>query len=133
MNLEDSKYWRLLVNQSLLRFFLLKSLDEQNAHGYALQSVLTIASNGLCKPSQGTIYPALKELEKGGYAKGEWQKVNNRRRKVYVLTAKGKNALNAASSVLKKAFSSISPKEKELTSLPFEIESGKKTSKLPGF
>jgi len=133
MNLEDPKYWRLLVNQSLLRFFLLKVLDKKGTHGYALQSALTVASNGLCKPSQGTIYPALKELEKGGYAKGNWEKVDNRRRKVYLLTTKGKNALNAASSVLEKAFSSISPREKELTPLPFERESGKETSRLPGF
>jgi len=68
-----------------------------------LTSVLTVISNGLCKPSQGTIYPALKELEAAKYVKGHWIKIKNRQRKVYHLTEKGRNALAVASEVLHKA------------------------------
>ena len=103
MDLENPKYWKLLINQSLLRYFLLKSLEEREIHGYGLTSVLTVISNGLCKPSQGTIYPALKELEAAKYVKGHWIKIKNRQRKVYHLTEKGRNALAVASEILHKA------------------------------
>jgi DNA-binding PadR family transcriptional regulator len=113
MDLTDSRYWKLLINQSLLRFFLLKALSEKEIHGYGLQSALTTISNGLCKPSQGTIYPALKELETNGYVKGQWKRVKNRKRKIYGLTEKGKTALGIANEVLEKALQSVLPKEKE--------------------
>lgn len=106
MDLENPKYWKLLINQSLLRYFLLKSLNEKEVHGYALQSVMTVISNGLCKPSQGTIYPALKELGKTGYVKGHWIRIKNRQRKVYKLTEKGRTALEVATEVLHKALHS---------------------------
>lgn len=107
MNLEDPKYWHLLINQSLLRFFLLKSLEKEPIHGYALRSALTVISNGLCKPSQGTIYPTLKELETNDYVRGEWIEFNHRKRKVYLLTKKGKRALNIASEILESALEAI--------------------------
>jgi len=112
MNLEEPRYWKLLVNQALLRFFLLKCLYQKPIHGYALQSALIAISCGLCNPSQGTIYPALSELEAGGYVKGSWEKINNRRRKTYALTEKGEKAFLVASSVLETALLSFSPKEK---------------------
>jgi DNA-binding PadR family transcriptional regulator len=123
IEIEDPKYWRLLINQSLLRFFLLKALSEKEQHGYGLQSALTLISNGLCKPSQGTIYPALKELEKNGYVKGTWKKVKNRKRKIYLLTEKGKRAKDVAAEVLEKALKSISREEKQIKEpkLPFEF------------
>jgi len=107
MDLENPRYWKLLINQSLLRYFLLKSLEEKEIHGYGLQSALTVISNGLCKPSQGTIYPALKELESGGYIEGHWVKIKNRQRKMYHLTEKGRTALAVASEILNKALSSM--------------------------
>jgi len=131
MDLENPRYWKLLVNQSLLRFFLLKVLSQKEIHGYGLQSALSVISQGLCKPSQGTIYPALKELEKNGYVKGTWKKVKNRKRKVYILTEKGEKALQIASGVLQKALLSISPKEKELPPLPLEKEAKEEIPKLP--
>lgn len=131
IEIEDPKYWKLLINQSLLRFFLLKALEEKEQHGYGLQSALTVISNGLCKPSQGTIYPALKELEKNGYVKGTWKKVKNRKRKVYLLTEKGKRALDVAAEVLEKALQSVSKGKEELPPLPFEEGVKEKVPKLP--
>lgn len=130
MNLENPKYWRLLINQSFLRFFLLKSLSQRPLHGYALIEALVVASNGICKPSQGTIYPALSELEKDGYLKGRWEKIKGRKRKIYSLTPKGRNALASASSMFQKALAAFSSEEKNLTKLPLETDSTK-NAKLP--
>ena len=107
MDLENPKYWKLLVNQSMMRYFLLKSLEDKATHGYALSSVINMISGGLSKPSQGTIYPALNELEKNGYVKGKWIRIRNRERKVYILTTKGRTALAVASQVLQRALTSV--------------------------
>ena len=125
MDLENPKYWKLLINQSLLRFFLLRSLENKEIHGYALQSALTVISNGLCKPSQGTIYPALNDLESEGYVKGKWKRVENRNRKLYTLTAKGRVALGVATEVLAKALQAASKGqesefEEKTLALPFD-------------
>lgn len=131
MDLENPRYWKLLINQSLLRFFLLKALSEKEIHGYGLQTALVTISNGLCKPSQGTIYPALNELERNGYVKGQWKEVKNRKRKVYLLTEKGRKAQKVANEVLEKALQSILPKEKEFPLLPLEEEVKEEVPKLP--
>ena len=130
MDLTNPRYWKLLINQSLLRFFLLRALSEKEIHGYGLQSALCVISNGLCKPSQGTLYPSLKEHEQGGYVTGKWIKVKNRKRKVYLLTTSGHKALDVAASILEQAMQSIS-KEKELSPLPLEEETSKVVPKLP--
>lgn len=126
MKLEDPKYWKLLINQSLLRYYLLKTLSEKEIHGYGLVFSLSSISKGLCKPSQGTLYPALKELEKNGYVTGEWKRVKNRKRKVYKLTSKGKIAYGVATKVFQDYLPSILPfekkKEKGAPLLPLEIK-----------
>lgn len=131
MDLENPNYWRLLINQSFLRLFLLKALLKKEIHGYALQTALTVISNGLCKPSQGTIYPALKELEKNDYIKGRWKRVKNRRRKLYLLTQKGRNGLKVAEEVTEKALLNLSKKETEYLPLPIEQTVKEEKSQLP--
>ena len=131
MNLENPNYWRLLINQSFLRFFLLKTLSKKEIHGYGLQTALTVISNGLCRPSQGTIYPALKELEKKSYVTGRWKKARNRKRKVYLLTSKGRFALKVAEEVISKALSGLSFKENGHPSLPIKDEITEAKTQLP--
>ena len=96
MKLEDPKYWRNLINQSLVRFFLLKALRQEPHHGYVLSKAIEDVSLGFCHPTQSTLYPALSELEKGGYVKVDLEKKGNRTKKIYMLTVKGKDAYVAA-------------------------------------
>jgi PadR family transcriptional regulator PadR len=50
-------------------------------------------SGGALDFSTGTIYPALRRLERAGYVRGEWATVTGRKRRTYRLTSAGRRAL----------------------------------------
>ena len=52
----------------------------------------TRTTNGCCSPTEGTIYPVLREFEEGGYVTSETSVVSGRQRKTYTLTGKGREA-----------------------------------------
>ena len=73
---------------------ILSVLEREPAHGYRIVQIIDARSGGLFEWQEGTIYPALHNLEKSGLISGGWQaQPNGRRRRVYSLTAKGKKAL----------------------------------------
>ncbi|MDO9714624.1 PadR family transcriptional regulator [Paracraurococcus lichenis] len=43
-------------------------------------------------PSEGALYPTLREFEQGGYVTSETEVVSGRERRVYTLTDKGREA-----------------------------------------
>ncbi len=96
MNLEDPDYWKSLINMSLSRFFILRTLHEGPTHGYALLERLAAFTRGCCTPAYGTIYPILKELLEGGYAELKIETEGGRQRKVYELTPRGDLAYQQA-------------------------------------
>jgi len=96
MDLENPDYWKALINMSLSRFFILRTLHEKPTHGYALLESLKDFARGCCTPAYGTIYPILKELLEGEYAVVESETEGGRRRKVYELTPKGERAYQQA-------------------------------------
>ena len=57
-------------------------MDELQHHGYRL--------------SPGTLYPILHALERGGYLRSTLKQVAGKRRRIYVATGAGKNALVAS-------------------------------------
>jgi DNA-binding PadR family transcriptional regulator len=65
------------------------------AHGYALIAALREGSAGTFDLPEGTVYPALHRLERGGQVTSRWSDEGARRRRVYELTATGKAALAA--------------------------------------
>lgn len=96
MRLEDQDYWKSLINMSLSKFLILRTLYKSSIHGYAVLEELREFTKGCCTPTYGTIYPILKELVKGGYASVNIETVGKRERKIYKLTSKGKKAYEAA-------------------------------------
>lgn len=72
---------------------LLASLDGGPRHGYAIMEALRAGSRGQLDLPTGTIYPALRRLERAGLLKGSWSEVGGRRRRVYTLTAAGRRSL----------------------------------------
>lgn len=70
---------------------ILAILSKEKKHGYQIALELEERSEGLFKFNHGTLYPILHKLEKDGYIKGTWkQEGPKRKRKYYLLTAKGK-------------------------------------------
>jgi len=76
-----------------LDLLLLAILADGSAHGYAVIEALRVRSNGLFDLPEGTVYPALHRLESQGLLRSRWQSDAPRRRRVYELTLKGKQAL----------------------------------------
>ena len=65
------------------------------AHGYAIIDELRRRSSGTFALPEGTVYPALHRLERGGLLRSRWSTDAPRRRRVYELTARGRRALGA--------------------------------------
>lgn len=85
-------YWVGTIKMSLSKFFILRVLHDRPMHGYEITRAVERTTNGCCSPTEGTIYPVLREFEEGGYLTAETATVSGRRRKTYTLTGKGREA-----------------------------------------
>lgn len=72
---------------------LLAALEAGPRHGYAIIETLRAGSGGQFDLPTGTVYPALRRLERAGLIQGTWAEAAGRRRRVYKLTAAGRRAL----------------------------------------
>lgn len=72
---------------------LLAVLERGALHGYAIIEALRIRSDGHLDLPTGTIYPALRRLERAGHVASSWSTVNGRERRTYELTDAGRRAL----------------------------------------
>lgn len=95
-DLTTRAYWNGTIKMSLSKFFILNVLHQRPMHGYDIARTVERTTNGCCSPTEGTIYPALREFEEGGYVTSEAEVVSGRERKVYTLTAKGRKAFAVA-------------------------------------
>ncbi|MCD0447447.1 helix-turn-helix transcriptional regulator [Glycomyces sp. A-F 0318] len=81
------------MNHSILKGHLdgliLSVLEVEPLHGYAVIEALRHRSDEALDLPSGTIYPALRRLERSGRIAGEWSVVEGRRRRTYRLTAAG--------------------------------------------
>jgi len=78
-----------------LELLLLAAIDGGPSHGYAIAETLRRRSDGAFDLPDGTIYPALRRLEKSGLVASRWSDATARRRRVYRLTTAGRRALAA--------------------------------------
>lgn len=77
--------------QGTLDLLLLKILDLEPLHGWAISLRLKQVSGEVLQVSDGSLYPALHKLEQQGWIQAEWRTTeNNRRAKFYALTRPGK-------------------------------------------
>lgn len=72
---------------------LLAALDAGPAHGYAVIKTLRERTGEVVNLPEGTLYPALQRLQSAGLLDSSWSVVDGRRRRVYELTAAGRDAL----------------------------------------
>lgn len=85
-------------NLSLLKgtvdLLILKALEAEARHGYAVAEWIGAATNGTLLMEEGTLYPALHRIERKRLIEAEWgMSENNRRAKFYRLTAAGRRRL----------------------------------------
>ncbi len=80
--------------QGTLHMLILKTLALEPMHGYGIGVRLEQISKGVFLVNAGSLFPALRRLERDGLIKGEWRVTeNNRRAKYYSLTASGRSTL----------------------------------------
>ncbi|GIF70508.1 PadR family transcriptional regulator [Asanoa siamensis] len=72
---------------------LLSVLEGGPLHGYAVIEALKARSGGSLNLPTGTVYPALRRLERAGFVDSTWSTVNGRERRTYELTGPGRRAL----------------------------------------
>jgi PadR family transcriptional regulator PadR len=82
--------------QGTLDMLILKTvaLESMHAHGIGLR--IEQISQGVFQVNPGSLFPALKRLERFGWVDSEWRATeNSRRAKYYVLTAAGRKQLKS--------------------------------------
>jgi transcriptional regulator len=80
--------------QGTLEMLVLKTLDLEPMHGYGIALRIEQISGGVFRVNPGSLLPALSRMERAGRVKADWRtSENNRRAKYYVLTARGRKAL----------------------------------------
>jgi PadR family transcriptional regulator PadR len=85
---------------------LLGLLAERPMYGYELLAELRARTNAVIDLPEGTVYPALRRLERDGLIAGRWQDAAGApRRRYYDLTADGARSL-AAGAVAWRKFAS---------------------------
>jgi PadR family transcriptional regulator len=77
---------------------ILAVLEPEPLHGYAIMEALQRRSDGALDLPTGTLYPALRRLDRAGYVHSEWSTVGGRKRRTYRLTAEGKTMLSTSRS-----------------------------------
>jgi PadR family transcriptional regulator, regulatory protein PadR len=82
--------------QGALSLLILKTLALAPNHGWGIQQRIRQVSHDILSVSQGSLYPALHRLEAAGLIASEMTtSENNRKARVYRLTASGRKRLQA--------------------------------------
>ncbi len=90
-------FWGYGFKTGFLKLTLLKLLSEDSSHGYALMGEIEHITEKDWRPSPGSVYPALRELESKGLITSE----TRGRQKVYSITDNGEEVLAQAASHLR--------------------------------
>ena len=95
--------------QGTLDLLILKILDLQPLHGWAISQRLKQVSGDVLQVSDGSLYPALHKLEQEGWIKAEWKTSElGRRAKFYSLTRPGQRHLEKESTDWQRLSAAIS-------------------------
>lgn len=86
----------LALLQGTLDVLVLKALESEPRHGYAVASWIRKRSDEELQIEDGALYTALHRMESRGWLASEWGLSENKRRaRFYRLTAKGRKQLDA--------------------------------------
>ncbi len=79
-----------------LDMLILKTLTLEPMHGYGITVRIEQISKGVFRVNPGSLFPALRRLERAGLLREEWRATeNNRRAKYYSLTDDGRRRLKS--------------------------------------
>jgi PadR family transcriptional regulator PadR len=82
--------------QGTLDLLILQTLRDRSMHGWGIAQAIGAASGDVLTVQQGSLYPALRRLEKRRWVEAHWgSSENNRRARFYRLTRAGRRRLEA--------------------------------------
>ena len=77
-----------------LDMLILRTLSLRDLHGYGIAQFIQQSSENELLVEEGSLYPALQRLELHGWIDGKWGVTsNNRRARIYKITATGRKQL----------------------------------------
>lgn len=77
-----------------LDMLILRTLSLRDLHGYGIAQFIQQSSENELLVEEGSLYPALQRLELNGWIDGKWGVTsNNRRARIYKITASGRRQL----------------------------------------
>jgi PadR family transcriptional regulator, regulatory protein PadR len=77
-----------------LDMLILRTLSLRDLHGYGIVQFIQQSSDNELLVEEGALYPALQRLELNGWINGGWGvTANNRRARIYKITAAGRKQL----------------------------------------
>ena len=77
-----------------LDMLILRTLSRRDLHGYGIVQFIQQSSGNELLVEEGSLYPALQRLELNGWIDGVWGVTsNNRRARIYKITAAGRKQL----------------------------------------
>jgi PadR family transcriptional regulator, regulatory protein PadR len=80
--------------QGTLDMLILKTLDLEPMHAWGITLRIQQVSRDVFQVNPGSLFPALRRLERAGWLSGHWRATeNSRRAKYYALTARGRRQL----------------------------------------
>ncbi|MBU9712178.1 PadR family transcriptional regulator [Evansella tamaricis] len=78
------------IMKGSIDILLLSLVSKNDMYGYEITKALKEQSQGTYEMSEGTLYPALKRLEKKEWLNSYWYETEKGRRKYYRITDKGR-------------------------------------------
>ena len=93
----------LALLQGTVDLLILRSIERDAAHGYAIARWVREQTDGVLGIEDAALYQALHRLEAKGWIEASWGvSENNRKAKYYALTASGRRQLRAEMSAWKR-------------------------------
>jgi PadR family transcriptional regulator len=85
--------------QGTLDLLVLKTLQREPQHGYAIAARIRQVTDDALRVEEGSLYPALHRMEQAGWIAAEWRTTaNNRRARIYRITRAGERRLEEEQS-----------------------------------
>jgi transcriptional regulator len=100
---------RTRLVQGTLDMLILRTLVLGPAHGHAIAKHIQRSSDDVLQVETGSLYPALRRLEDGGWITARWETRNERGRELryYRLTKMGREYLASEESKWKQLFQAV--------------------------
>jgi DNA-binding PadR family transcriptional regulator len=96
-----------IKSQTVFPALLLHLLERQSDHGYGLMQRIDALCGDLVAVNTNKIYPLLRRLEERGFVTASWEQPAKRSRRVYAITAEGKERLERIKALMLPYLNSI--------------------------